>query len=144
MYLVCDVVIFVLVHAYGYSSVASAVIFFHSGMLSFLMCDVCCSGVAEPVHKDVHGSWTVLCTGRDSKGTLPLAGCKGGTLRRIDRWIADYPMDDVLCGYQGVVLRCAEAEGLAGGSKGAKPTGKFNGIGKPGGFSDGVVRYGLP
>ena len=144
MYLVRDIVIFVFVHAYGYSTVASAVVFFHSCVLSFLMCGVCCSGVAGPVHKDVHGSCTALGTGRDSKGTLPLAGCKGGTLRWIDRWIADHPVDDVLCGYRGVVLRCAEAEGLAEGSKGAKPTGKFNGIGKPGGFSDGVVRYGLP
>ena len=144
MYLVRDIVIFVFVHAYGYSAVASAVVFFHSCVLSFLMYDVCRSGVSGPVHKDVHGSCTVLCAGRDFKGTLPLAGCKGGTLRRIDRWIADHRVDDVLCGYQGVVLRCAEAEGLAGGSKGAKPTGKFNGIGKPGGFSDGVVRYGLP
>ncbi len=144
MYLVRDIVIFVFVHAYGYSAVASAVISFHSCVFSFLMCDFCRSGVSGPVHKDVHGSCTALCTGRDSKGTLPLAGCKGGTLRRIDRWIADHRVDDVLCGYRGVVLRCAEAEGLAGGSKGAKPTGKFNGIGKPGGFSDGVVRYGLP
>ena len=144
MYLVADVIIFVIVHAYGYCSVASAVMLVHNSMLSFQMCDDCCSGVAGPVHKDVHGSCTVLYTGRDSKGTFPLAGCKGGTLRRIDRWIADHRVDDVLCGYRGVVLRCAEAEGLAGGSKGAKPTGKFNGIGKPGGFSDGVVRYGLP
>ena len=144
MYLVADVIIFIIVHAYGYCSVASAVMLVHNSMLSFQMCDDCCSGVAGPVHKDVHGSCIALCTGRDSKGTLPLAGCKGGTLRRIDRWIADHRVDDVLCGYQGVVLRCAEAEGLAGGSKGAKPTGKFNGIGKPGGFSDGVVRYGLP
>ena len=144
MYLVSDVIIFVIVHAYGYRSVASAVVSLHSGMLSFQMCDDCCNGVAGPMHKNVHRRCTVLCTGGDSKGTLPLAGCKGGTLRRIDRWIADYPVDDVLSGCQEVVLRCAEAEGLAGGSKGAKPTGKFNGIGKPGGFSDGVVRYGLP
>ena len=144
MYLVSDVIIFVIVHAYGDCSVSSAGVLVHNSMLSFQMSDDCCSGVAGPVHKNVHGSCTALCTGRDSKGTLPLAGCKGGTLRRIDRWIADHRVDDVLCGYRGVVLRCAEAEGLAGGSKGAKPTGKFNGIGKPGGFSDGVVRYGLP
>ena len=76
---------------------------------------------------------------------IPLAGCKGGTLRWTDRTGENYPVDDFRLYVSGSRLRCAEVrQTLLGDPRGQSPLASLAKAEKPKGFFGAAVRCGLP
>ena len=73
----------------------------------------------------------MLCKAGFQGDAIPLAGCKGGALRRADRERENYPVDDFSVQGQADAPRSAEVgETLLGVPRGQGPAGKFSGSGK--------------